>query len=88
MWGHPHVIPSPPIQSCFTSQLSFLYPYTNQHTDLVNSSLTHTATILSLPPCLSTSTTKKTTPDKQNYLLEATPISSANQPMAEHAIQQ
>ena len=40
--GHPHVIPSPPIQSCFTSQLSFLCPYTNQHT-IVNNSLTHTA---------------------------------------------
>ena len=42
MWGHPHVIPSP-IQSRFTSQLSFLCPHTNQHTDLVNSSLTTTA---------------------------------------------
>jgi len=32
--------------------------------------------------------TKKTAPDKRNYLLEATPISSANQPMAEQADQQ
>ena len=54
MWGHPHVIPSP-IQSCFTSQLSILFPYSNQHTDLVNSSLT---TTLSLSPSLSTSTNK------------------------------
>jgi hypothetical protein len=27
-------------------------------------------------------------PDKQNYLLETTPIGSANQPMAEQADQQ
>jgi len=39
MWGHLHVIPSP-IQSRLTSQLSFVCPYTNQHSDLVNSSLT------------------------------------------------
>ena len=42
MWGHPHVIPSP-IQSRFTAQLSILSPYNNQHSDLVNSSLTTTA---------------------------------------------
>jgi len=42
VWGHPHVIPSP-IQSHFTSQLSFLCPYTNQRFDPVNSSLTTTA---------------------------------------------
>ena len=42
MWGHPHVIPSL-IQSRFTSQLPFLCPYTSQHTDLVNNSLTTTA---------------------------------------------
>jgi len=40
--GHPHVIPSP-TQSSITSQLTFLCPYTNQHSDLVNSSLTTTA---------------------------------------------
>jgi len=34
------------------------------------------------------SQTKKTTPDKKNYLLETTPISSANQPMTEQADQQ
>ena len=32
--------------------------------------------------------TNETSPDKRNYLLEATPISSANQPMAEQADQQ
>ena len=32
--------------------------------------------------------TKKMAHDKRNYLLEATPISSANQPMAEQADQQ
>jgi hypothetical protein len=32
--------------------------------------------------------TKKMAPDKRKYLLEATPISSANQPMAEEADQQ
>jgi len=32
--------------------------------------------------------TKETTPDKRNYLLEATPISSAKQSMAEQADQQ
>jgi len=42
MWGHPHVIPCP-IKSHFTSQFSFLCPDTNQHSDLVNSSLTTTA---------------------------------------------
>ena len=41
MWGHPHVTPSP-IQSRFTSQLSFLCPYTNQHTDPAKSILTTT----------------------------------------------
>ena len=88
LWGHPHVIPSP-IQSCFTSQLPFLCPYTNQRTDLVNSSLTHTANHSLTPPLLCLLLrTKKTAPDKRNYLLEATPISPANQPMAEQADQQ
>ena len=32
--------------------------------------------------------TKKTAPDKRNYILEATAVSSANQPMAEQADQQ
>jgi len=32
--------------------------------------------------------TKKMAPDKRNYLLEATPISSSNQPMAEQVDQQ
>ena len=41
MWGHTHITPSP-IQSRFTSQLSFLCPYTNQHTDSANSILTTT----------------------------------------------
>jgi hypothetical protein len=40
-----------------------------------------------LPPSLPTFT-KKTAPDKQNYLLETTTISPANQPMAEQADQQ
>ena len=48
LWGHPHVIPSPsPIQSHFTSQLSFFCLYTHQHADLVNSSLTKQAKPLS-----------------------------------------
>jgi len=43
LWGHPHVIPSPsPIQSRFTSQLSFLRLHTNPHTDPDNSNLTTT----------------------------------------------
>jgi len=60
MWGHPHVIPSP-IQSCFTSQLSFLCPYTHQHTDQDNSSLTTTANH-SHTPSFSTSTNKENDP--------------------------
>jgi hypothetical protein len=87
MWGHPHVIPSL-IQSRFTSQLSFLCPYTSQHIDLVNSSLTTTANHSLTSPFSLLPQTKKTAPDKRNYLLEATPISSANQPMAEQADQQ
>ena len=85
VWGHPHVIPSPsPIQSRFTSQLSFFCLYTNQHADLVNSSLTKQAKPLShslllcLPP-----QTKKTAPCKRDYLQEAQSISSVNQPMTE-----
>ena len=41
----------------------------------------------SLLPCLLPQT-NKTAPDKQNYRLEAKPISSANQPMAEQVDQQ
>jgi len=53
LWGHPHVIPSPsPIQSRFTSQLSFLCLHTNPHTDPDNSNLTTTA-IHSLTPSFS-----------------------------------
>ena len=71
-----------------TLQLSFLCPYTKQHTDLVNSRLTATAKYSpSLLLCLLPQT-NKTAPDKRNYILEATPISSANQPMAEQADQQ
>jgi len=69
-----------------TLQLSFLCPYTKQYTDLVNSSVTTTANhslLLRLLP-----QTQKMAPDKQNYHLETTPISSANQPMAEQADQQ
>jgi len=59
LWVHPHVISSPfPIQSCFTSHLSFFCPFTSQHTDLVNSSLTTTASH-SLSPSFSTSTKKE-----------------------------
>jgi len=87
LWGHQHVTPSP-IQSRFASQLSFLCPYTNQHTDPANSILTTTGNH-SLTPSFSVYfQTKKTAPGNQNYLLEATPISSANQPMAEQADQQ
>ena len=61
VWGHPHVTPSP-IQSRFTSQLSFLCPYTNQHTDPANSILTTTGNH-SLTPSFSVYfQTKETTP--------------------------
>ena len=47
LWGHLHIIPPLHIQSHFTSQLSFLCPYTNQHTDLFNSSFTTNSKALS-----------------------------------------
>ena len=88
MWGHPHVIPSPPSQSCFTSQLSFLCPYTHQNTDLANSILTTTGNHSLTLSFLVYFQTKNTVPGKRNYLLEATPISSVEQPMTEQADQQ
>jgi len=87
MWGHPHVTPSP-IQSRFTSQLSFLCLYTNQHTDPANSILTTTGNH-SLTPSFSVYfQTKKTAPGKQNYTQQAMPTSSANQLMAQQTGQQ
>ena len=75
MWGHPHC----------TSILC----HTNQHTDLVNSSLITTANH-SLTPSFSGYFHKqcKWPLCKRNYLQEATPISSVDQPMAEQAGQQ
>jgi len=73
-----------------TLQLSFLCPYTKQHRPS-QQQLKHHSKPLSHPP-LSTSTNKENGPWQAepwiNYLLEATPISSANQPMAEQADQQ
>ena len=87
MWEHPHVTP-PLIQSRFTSQLSFLCPYTNQHTDQANSILTTTGNH-SLTPSFSVYfQTKETAPGKWNYTQQAMPTSSANQLMAEQTGQQ
>jgi len=63
VWGHLHVTPSP-IQSHFTSQLSFLCPYTNQHTDLANSILTTTGNHSLTPSFSAYSQTKETAPGK------------------------
>ena len=75
MWGHPHC--------------SSILCHTNQHTDLVNSSLITTANH-SLTPSFSGYFHKqcKWPLCKRNYLQEATPISSVDQPMAEQAGQQ
>ena len=87
MWGHPHVTPSP-IQSRFTSQLSFLCPYTSQHTDLANSILTTTGNHSFTPSFSVYFQTKETAPGKRNYTQQATPMSSANQLIAEQNGQQ
>jgi len=75
VWGHPHVIPSPsPIQSRFTSQLSFFCPYNHQHADLVNSSLTKQVKLLShsLLLCL-LPRTKKTAPASESTFRKSSP---------------
>jgi len=72
----------------FHLQHSFLCPYTNQHTDLANSILTTTGNH-SLTPSFSVYfQTKEMAPGKRNYTQQATPTSSANQPVAEQADQQ
>ena len=82
-----HFISSYSIPFHLTALLPLSIPQ-SPHTDLVNSNLTTTANhshslLLCLLPL-----TKKTAPCKQNYLQEAMPTSSTNQPMAEQAGQQ